>query len=92
MEINICEHWRIRRFDSRNLVIEESVENGTFQGKHKPGRHWVIRGYYSGLRQCLHAVPDKLVMSDDVATLEVFLMMWDAIVARLAKIEAAFRN
>ena len=83
MQIEVCKHWRIRRYDSRNMVIEHYAEHGEFKGVKKPGRHWVIKGYYSGLRASLTALPDHLALSPDVTKLQDLFDLWDTSIKRL---------
>jgi len=86
MNIELTEDWRINVIPL-NFVLEERVPKGIAPGEKiaREGFNWVVRGYYSGLRAALLALPDFLAQSPGVETLEGYLARWDKVTAQLVR-------
>lgn len=71
--MNITDTLRIRRYDDRNVVIEEYVTNVNPKTR-KETSSWKFKGFYSNARRALQAVLDKDMLSDveEVKTLTAY--------------------
>ncbi len=71
--MNITNNLRIRKYDDRNVVIEEYVTNVNPKTR-KETSHWKLKGFYSNARNALQAIIDKDMLSDveEVKTLTAY--------------------
>jgi hypothetical protein len=71
--MNITNNLRIRKYDDRNVVIEEYVTNINPKTQ-KEASSWKFKGFYSNARNALQAIIDKDMLSDveEVKTLTAY--------------------
>lgn len=71
--MNITDTLRIRKYDDRNVVIEEYVTNINPKTQ-KEASNWKFKGFYPTARVALQAVIDKDMLSDveEVKTLTAY--------------------
>ena len=86
MIIQLTEDWRIKVIPL-NYVLEERVESGIGPGGKLPKEpyKWEVKGYYSGLRSALTALPDFLAQSPKVETAEALFARWDKLCVQFAR-------
>lgn len=71
--MNITDTIRIRKYDDRNVVIEEYVTNVNPKTRKKTS-HWKFKGFYPNVRVALQVALDKDMLSDveEVKTLTAY--------------------
>ena len=71
--MNITNNLRIRKYDDRNVVIEEHVTNVNPKTQ-KEASSWKFKGFYPNARSALQAILDKDMLSDveEVKTLTAY--------------------
>ena len=78
LTINLDDEYRIRRYDSLNVVVERLVPGGKHPTTGEIGKDkWRILGFYGGLSQALSRIPDHLAMNPEIATLAEYRRRWD---------------
>ena len=85
MIIELTKDDRIRRLDKHNLVYETRHDSVKKDTKEVVDR-WRIEAYYSRLSQLILALPDHVMMLDDVRTVKDLVSRQTAINAALSRV------
>lgn len=82
--IQLDERWRIRRYDSRNFVIEYYQRGGVNPKtkKQAPDR-WDIKAYQSSLGGAIAALPSHLPFDPRIKDFATLRLQMEAIASRL---------
>ena len=86
MIIQLSPEWRVRTAPL-NFILEEHVLKKQKPNSDEPatGHQWLVRGYYSGLRAAIIALPDYLAQSPNAANLTDYFRLWDDLAAHVAR-------
>ena len=84
LTIQLDEHWRIRRYDDLNFVLEYFQAGGINRRTKELGPDkWVIKGFYSGLADAIRALPIKVPLDPRIRDFDTLRRRLSAIAASL---------
>ena len=86
MNIEIAEDWRIKVIPL-NFELQQRVESGNRPDGTAPTDpyKWQFRGYYSGLKSALTALPDHLTLSCEGEQIEALFTRWEGLCDKVAR-------